>query len=250
MGFWPVVMNVIKNSDVVLLVMDARMPELSRNSEIEKKVAQFKKKLILVFNKIDIAPEAVVKSTRKLFPEAFFVSSPKKIGIDNLRRKILAVAKEMNLEDEPRVGIVGYPNVGKSSIINALVGEAKTKVSPVSGTTRGNQWIKAGPLKIIDSPGVIPTDDREDKLGMISGKDPDKLKNPERVATVILKHVFKENKAVVEEYFKTKLSDEPYEALLDIGRKRGFLNKGGVVDEHRAAINVIMDWQRGKLRIK
>lgn len=250
MGFWPVVQNVIKNSDIVLLVVDARMPELSRNSEIEKKIEYLNKKMIIVYNKIDLVPNKSIEELKKQFPKAFFVSGPKKIGIESLRRKILYEAKEMDLPDEPRIGIVGYPNVGKSSIINALAGRAKTKVSSTSGTTRGNQWINTGDLKIIDSPGVIPMDDKESKLGLISAKDPEKLKSPERVAIEILEFVTSKNKKVVEEYYKTKLSEDFYEAFLEIGKKRGFLGKGGIVDEHRTAVNIIMDWQRGKLRIK
>lgn len=250
MGFWPVVQNVIKNSDIVLLIVDARMPELSRNEEIEKKIERYKKTMFLVFNKIDLAPGKLINETKEKNPDAFFVSGPKKIGIENLRKHILIESKTMNLPDEPRVGVVGYPNVGKSSIINALVGRARTIVGPVSGTTRGNQWINANGIKIIDSPGVIPFDDKDIKLGMISAKDPEKIKNPMRVAIEVLEFVFKQNKKAVEEYYKTQLSEDVYQAFLEIGKKRGFLGKGGIVDEHRTSVNIVQDWQRGKIRMK
>lgn len=251
MGFWPVTENVIKNSDIVLLVIDARMPELSKSDELEKKINKYNKKMIMVFNKIDISARSVIKGLHEKFPEAVFVSVPKRIGISDLKKRIIELSGEMDLEegDDPRVGVVGYPNVGKSSIINLLSGRSSARVSPVAGTTRGNQWIKAGNFKIIDSPGVIPSDDRDGKLGLLAAKDAEKIKNPELVALQILTLVLQKSKKRAEVHYKIELKDEPMEALLQIGQRRGFLSKGGIVDETRTSINIIQDWQRGKLRL-
>jgi len=76
MGFWPVVLNVIKNSDVVLLLVDARMPEITRNSEIVDKVERMKgKRLIFVFNKSDLVSRKEIEKLKKKYPKAFFVSA-------------------------------------------------------------------------------------------------------------------------------------------------------------------------------
>ena len=85
MGFWPVVLNVLRNSDVVLLLVDARMPELTRNSEIIKKIEMSNaKRLLLVFNKSDLISRKEIEKLKKEYPKAFFVSAAKKIGVGKL----------------------------------------------------------------------------------------------------------------------------------------------------------------------
>ena len=86
MGFWPIVLNVLRNSDVVLLLVDARMPEITRNSEIVDKVEKMKgKRLVIVFNKSDLISRKEIEKLKKEYPNAFFVSSTKKIGVGKLK---------------------------------------------------------------------------------------------------------------------------------------------------------------------
>ncbi|MDP3882031.1 MAG: GTPase [Nanoarchaeota archaeon] len=249
MGFWPVVENVIKRSDIVVLVADARMPELSRNKEIERKIVSSGKKTILVFNKIDLILPADLQDLRKNNSGAFFVSVKKQKGIIELKNFLEKLGINMNIP-EPRVGIVGYPNVGKSSVINSLAERASTAISPIAGTTRGFQWIKVGNLLIIDSPGVIPLEDKNTKLGLIAAKNPEKISYPEKVAAEIINMFLKKSPEALKAHYKLSsdnLKLEAYEVLLEIGKKRGYLMKGGIVDETKTAIQIIREWQTGKL---
>ncbi len=249
MGFWPVTKRVVKDADIILLILDVRMPELSRNKELERIVNFHDKKLIYVFNKIDIVSSRYLQFIKSKYPEAFFVSGTKNIGINNLKEQLLILAKRMKIKN-PKIGIVGYPNVGKSAIINALAKRARAKVGTRAGTTKGIQWIRAGSLFILDSPGVVPYEDRELMLGILGAKNIERIQNVERVAFEIIKMLVEYNKTILESYYGFLIEDKDYgQVLEEIGRKKGFLLRGGVIDERRAALLVIKDWHEGKLRI-
>ena len=245
MGFWPVVMNVLRNSDVVLLLVDARMPEISRNSEIVDKVESMRdKRLVLVFNKVDLISRKEVGELKKEYANAFFVSATKRTGVKELKKVLENMAENWN-RPSLRVGIVGYPNIGKSTLINLIVPDARAKVSSVSGTTKKTQWARVGRLRIMDSPGVIPFGDRKVQIGMTAAKDPHKIKNPDKVAIRIIEHLIKRGVKI----YGIK-GDDSYEIFEEIGRKKGYLVKGGEVDENRIAIKVIDDWNKGKINLK
>jgi hypothetical protein len=249
MGFWPVVLNVLRNSDVVLLLVDARMPELTRNSEIIKKIeSSNSKRLIIIFNKSDLISRKEMEKLKKEYPKAFFVSAAKKIGVGKLKDELNYMAENWP-KRSLRIGIVGYPNIGKSTLINLLAPEAKAKVSSVSGTTKKTQWTRVGKLRIMDSPGVIPFGDKNIQIGMAAAKDPHKIRNPEKVATRILDFLMKKDSTILEKLYEAK-GETSYEIFESIGKNKGFLIKGGEIDENRTAIKIIDDWQKGKIKLK
>lgn len=250
MGFWGVVNSVIRKADIILLIGDARMPELSMNEEIERKMEEFRKPFARVFNKIDLLSEKQVKELKKKYPEAFFVSGIHNTKISDLRRSLLIMAKRMKIE-EPIIGVVGYPNLGKSAVINALAHRARTQVADRPGTTKGVQWVKAGSLRILDTPGVIPYEDKSDKLTLLGSKSPEQINNPERAASKIIALIINDNKSKLEERYGIDVKDNMTieEIIIEIGRKRGFLKKAGEVDETKTAITIIREWQKGRLRV-
>ena len=251
MGFWPIVLNVLRNSDVVLLLVDARMPELSQNSEIVSKVESMKgKRLIVVFNKCDLIAKKELKKLEKEYSNAYFISATKKKNIENLKKHLVNLSENFN-NASLRVGLVGYPNVGKSSLINLLIPGAKAKVSAKSGTTKKTQWVRKGRLRIMDSPGIIPFGDSKTKLGMTASKDPHKLKNPESIAIKIINYLrTKKSRTLLNFYSIGSLkSNDDYEIFEAVARKKGYLAKGGDIDEHRTAIQIVSDWQKGKIKL-
>jgi len=249
MGFWPVVMNVLRNSDVVLLLVDARMPEITRNSEIVDKVERMKgKRLVIVFNKSDLVGRKDIEKLRVDYPNAFFVSGTKRTGVKDLKLALENMAENWN-RPSLRIGLVGYPNIGKSTLINLLVPGARAKVSSMSGTTKKTQWVRTGKLRIMDSPGIIPFGDRKVQIGMTASKDPHRIKNPEKVAIRIIEFLMERDKGLLKKYYRAA-GDDAYEVFEDIGRKMGYLIRGGEVDENRIAIKVIDDWQKGRIKLK
>lgn len=250
MGFWPVVENVLRNSDILILVLDARMPELSKNRQLEKKIVEQGKELIIVFNKIDLISKESLKELKNSYNNAFCVSGTKNIGIKELRRHLQIMAKKMKIEN-PRIGVVGYPNLGKSAIINALARRARAAVADMPGTTRGTQWIKVSNFLILDSPGVIPYDDKSSKLLLLGSKHPYKTNQPEKIAFQIIDMFLEKNKPALEKKYNIIVSEgmSNYDIFLEIGKKRGYLKKGAEVDETKTAISIIQDWQKGKVNL-
>jgi len=150
------------------------------------------------------------------------------------------------------VGVLGYPNTGKSTVINVLAGRHKAGTSSISGYTRGVQLVKAGShIMLLDTPGVIPFDERDEYIqGVLCVKDATNLKDPTGVAMKIIERFFAENRTALGSFYHVTLEGlDSYDALLLIGRKCNFLRKKGEVDENRAGVKVINDWQKGLLRL-
>lgn len=248
MGYWPIVEDLIDNADILVLVLDARMPALSHNKELERKIRLKRKEAVYVYNKIDLIREDALKKLKQDYPDCFYVSGTKNLGIKDLRRNLQMLGKKMKLES-PRVGVIGYPNIGKSAIINALARRARALVADMPGTTRGVQWVRSGNLRILDSPGVIPYEDKSMKLTLLGSKHPEKILDPVKVALEIIGMFVSKDKKVLEDAYSIEIEPltEYYDILLEIGKKRGYLKKGGEVEETKTAITIVKDWQKGKL---
>ena len=238
--FWSTVEDVIKKSDVVLHVIDSRYPEESRNLKVEKMALHYGKGLIHVFTKFDLVED-------KEFPitvEGPFclVSAVDYYGLNKLRDKIIIEGKRRH-QDKPRVGVVGYPNVGKSSLINAFKGKKSAGTSSEPGFTKGRQLLGTRNFMFVDSPGVIPVDEEDDiakiKMGM-------KSINEEDVELAALE-IIESLKGKVEAHFKVPVSDDFDETLENIAIKKNLLRKGGEADTERMARVIVKLFQEGKI---
>lgn len=251
------VKDVIKNADVLLEVIDARFPEETRNSEVERDIVRLNKPFIIVINKCDLVSNEKLEKTKarlsKIAP-TIFISSKDRSGTTMLRHQILASAS-INASIKGRdimVGTLGYPNVGKSSVINGVTGRHRASTSPVSGHTKGVQNVDAGSrIMFIDTPGVIPFDEKDEYLqGLLGIKDATHLKDKIGVALKVIEKMLAENKATLESFYHITIEDETsYDVLETIGKQCNFLQKKGEVDETRTATRIINDWQIGLLRI-
>lgn len=248
MGFWPVVKRVLKDADFVLVILDVRMPEFFENKELKRMIDLYKKKVFVVFNKIDLVSKDFLDKVKDRYEGAFFVSGTNNLGIAGMKKELQITAKREKIK-EPLIGVVGYPNVGKSAIINALAKRGKARVGRHAGTTKGIQWVKAGGLRVMDSPGVVPIEDSEIKLGIMGAKNPEKLRDPERTAYRLIGFLKDIDSRAVEEHFSIELEGDEDEVLENIGRNKGFLKKGGVVDMHRTAMYILREWQKGRIKI-
>ena len=242
-SYWKIVNSVIDKSDILLLVLDARMPELTRNTEIESKVKLRNKKIIYVLNKCDLVPKRLLEEHKKVFKPAVFVSSTQHFGTTILRNKILALAPKNDFKDI-RVGVLGYPNTGKSSVINALKGKSSAKASSVSGYTRGVQMIRLdSKIMILDTPGVIPYgEDEEMKHVLIGTVNPSDLDDPELCAMQVIDNFME----TIKQHYGVE-GDDSEQILENIAKKKNKLAKGGVFDTLTTSKIILKDWQQGKI---
>jgi ribosome biogenesis GTPase A len=248
-GFWLVVKETVRKADVVLEIIDARMPDTTRNEELEKNIKYYGKRLILVFNKADIVSQDTRNSIKKNYASVdhAIVSTKNGKGVGPLIKMIKSKSKKDNL----RIAMIGYPNTGKSSLINRLSKKGRAKTSPESGFTKGIQLIAGkGGIMMFDTPGVVPYEDRKEViLGLSSAISPSKLEDPDIVAIELLK-IFKENNPIaLEKEYGLDTSLTPDELLSEFGKKRNMLLKGGIVDENRAAVQLLNEWHKGKIRL-
>ncbi len=241
-NFWKIVNEVIKDSDVLLLVLDARLISETKNKEIVDKVKQAKKKLIYVINKSDLVPLPYLEKQKKKFKNAVFISSIKKQGTTILLRKIMEVGKNKEIV----VGVLGYPNVGKSSVINALKGRASASTSSQGGHTKGKQLLKINNrVLILDTPGVLPYKEKDEvKHALTASVDSSKVKDPE----IVVYHIIKSHKGLLEKYFGIEPEPNAKKTLEKIALRKKILLKKGRPDLDRMARTILRLWQKGKIK--
>jgi len=247
------VKDVIKKADILLEVIDARFPDETRNSEVESDMARSNKPFIIVLNKCDLVSMETLERTKsrmsKIAPTVF-VSNKDRFGTTLLRHKILETAGIKGRDI--LVGCIGYPNTGKSSVINGVSGRHKARTSPISGYTRGVQLVDAGSrIMFIDTPGVIPFGENDEYIqGLLGVKDATHLQDQIGVAMRIIEKLCAENKNALESFYHVTIEgQDSYDVLLIIGKQCNFLKKKGEVDEARAAVRIINDWQKGMILI-
>ncbi len=243
-AFWNVVNKVIDDADIIIEVLDARYPEESKNTEVERKVSRQGKRIIYVLNKSDLVKKPF-KQFGFEFETVVWVSALKNLGTTQLRSMLRQSSKKRPL----MVGILGYPNTGKSSLINCLKQRRSAGTSPKPGFTKGLQKIKIeNGIYLLDTPGVIPFGEKEEtRHALIAAIDPGKIKDPDLVAMHIISMFQTKDPIVFEEFYKVKFHEEPVETLELIAKKLNYLKKGGSPDIMRAARKIIEDWQRGKI---
>lgn len=247
----------LKLVDVVIELVDARLPMSSRNPEIDKIIGS--KPRVLVLNKADIADSAANERWLEYFTSkrltAILADSRSGDGLKKLDTAVEAVLTEKREKEKQkgmqkritRVLVVGIPNVGKSSFINRVSKRAATKVGDRPGVTTAKQWIKvAGKYEILDTPGILwPKfeDKAVAKRIAYTGGIKDEILDIEEIAFFLLGYLRRNYYPLLERRYKLlENTDEldDFELLELIGKKRGCIVSGGSVDTLRAA-NIILD---------
>ncbi|MFX0093317.1 MAG: GTPase [Candidatus Hodarchaeota archaeon] len=240
---------VIEKSNIVLHVLDSRMIQETRNKDIEEKIRRSKKKIIYVINKSDLVNEKDLRQKIQTqgLGQYVIVSATKGYGVSKLREQIKITAKNMR-KSQVNVGVVGYSNVGKSTIINCLKRKKVTQTSPRAGYTRGVHRIRLDSgITLIDSPGDLGSRSEDQvwkaKIGTIAI---DKIKDPDIVASDLIDTL---NGKIEKHYNIDRTSCEhAFDVLEAIALKFHMLRKGGEPDVDKASRMVIKHWQSGKIR--
>ncbi len=251
----------IKLIDLVIEIIDARIPVSSRNPDIDK-LAQNKSRMILM-NKSDLADKNVNEAWKKYFEDKGFVclliDSKKSMGFKDIKAAVGKACSE-KIERDRKKGIInrplralvcGIPNVGKSTFINAYAKKACTKTGNKPGVTKGKQWIRLDKtLELLDTPGVLWPKFEDQKVGLhlaMTGSINDEILHSDELCYDLLKYMNESYQGRVEERYGVENNADAIKLLESISIKRGCLVKGGEPDIDKAAKMVIEDFRSGKL---
>ncbi len=243
--FW----KAVEKADVVVEVLDARDPPSFRLEKVEEKIKE-SKGLVLAINKIDLVPQRVYVGRTKRFEMqgylSAYVSATKRLGTRILR---VVIKKAAPRKDPIYVAVVGYPNVGKSTIINILRGRHGAATGSIPGITRRSQEYRiGGNIRVLDTPGVYPVESLEDMVYKGSIR-PEELEDPITAAVLLIRKLRELDPKVLEKHYGVDDEDEE-KALEKIALRRGLLLKGGKPNVEEAARIIIRDWQKAKIRVR
>lgn len=253
----------VKKVDVVIELLDARIPRSSANPVITEVVGQ--KPHIIVLNKVDLADAKATKAWTEFFTAQGItvLAIDSKTGkgkkqlvkaVERLSKPIIDKWTAKGIRSRSvRTIILGIPNVGKSTLINSLAGAAATRTADKPGHTRGQQWVKIGKnLELLDTPGVLwpkLEDQRAAARLAMTGAISDDVYDLEAVMKQLLTQLTEQARDVLMGRYKLKEEHlVSTDTLLDaIGRKRGCLVSGGVVDLDKARRIILNDYRSAKL---
>ena len=253
----------LKMVDVVVELLDARIPASSANPVIDQVVEN--KPRIIALNKADLAEQQETEKWAAYFRAQGLsvvpVEAVRGKGAKMLVNRVEAAASSKLKAWEAkgirgraaRVMILGIPNVGKSSLINRLVGETAVRTADKPGVTRGKQWVKIGKnLELLDTPGVLwpKLEDQEAAFRLaVTGAIADDVYDMEDAVNrllVLLRTRY--GHRLAERYnLQTPLPETAEELLLLIGARRGCLRSGGTVDAEKARRIILNEFRSGKL---
>ena len=264
----------LKIIDIVIELLDARIPVSSQNPDIAQIIKG--KKKIIVLNKCDLADEKESKKWISYFESknipAVLVDSNTGRGIDNVIRKIEKImdeekeiqAKKGRVGRKIRAMILGIPNVGKSSFINRISKKTTAEVGNKPGVTKQKQWIRINEkVELLDTPGVLWPKFESEEVALhlaFTGTIKEDVLEKTEVAYSLVKFLLENARENLcnrygfkNEYIEEVLNrDNPenfniYEIMLEIGKKRGCMISGGIVDEEKTAKIILDEFKNGKL---
>ena len=251
----------IKLIDLVVEIVDSRIPFSSRNPDIDE-LGKNKYRLILM-NKADLADKkATEKWTAYFKKKGYFVVSldaRSKNGMKTITDIIMEACKEKierdlkrGIKNRPvRAMVVGIPNVGKSTFINSYAGKACAKTGNKPGVTKGKQWIRLNKnVELLDTPGILWPKFEDQMVGLrlaLIGSIKDEILNTDELAVELIKFLVKEYPGILTERYSIEEVENPTDVLMKIAESRNCLSKGNELDYSKAAILLIDDFRSGKL---
>ena len=251
----------IKLIDLVIELVDARMPQSSRNPDIDE-LGKNKYRLILM-NKADLADKKATDAWTDYFKkQGYYVVSldaRRRNGMKSITDIIMEACKEKierdrkrGIKNRPvRAMVVGIPNVGKSTFINSYAGKACAKTGNKPGVTKGKQWIRLHKdVELLDTPGILWPKFEDQKVGLklaFIGSMNDEILNIDELAVQMIEFLKERYPLVLSERYQISEDNEVAEVLGDIAKARNCMLKGSELDYGKAAALLIDDFRSGRL---
>ena len=251
----------IKLIDVIIELVDSRVPFSSKNPDIDT-LANGKSRILLM-NKYDLADKAVSDKWTKYYEEkGYFVAtviSKNGRGVKAVNDVIQKACKEKIERDRKRgilnrpirAMIVGIPNVGKSTFINSFAGKACAKTGNKPGVTKGKQWIRLNKnVELLDTPGILWPKFEDQQVGLnlaFIGSIKDELYNIYELSLLLLDYLIKNYPDAVADFYEIENSDSNNELLERIAIKRGCIKSGAEYDLDKAAKCLVGDFRNGRI---
>lgn len=251
----------IKLIDVIIELVDSRVPFSSKNPDIDT-LANGKSRILLM-NKYDLADKAVSDKWTKYYEEKGYfvatVNSKNGRGVKAVNDVIQKACKEKIERDRKRgilnrpirAMIVGIPNVGKSTFINSFAGKACAKTGNKPGVTKGKQWIRLNKnVELLDTPGILWPKFEDQQVGLnlaFIGSIKDELYNIYELSLLLLDYLIKNYPDAVADFYEIENSDSNNELLERISIKRGCIKSGAEYDLDKAAKCLVDDFRNGRI---
>jgi ribosome biogenesis GTPase A len=246
----------LKLIDLVVEILDARIPKSSRNPLIHELLNN--KPQVVFLNKSDLADSGITQQWKAWFERSGLNSvignSSKGKGIRETlleAKRVVEESGKLKFNRDVRIMIVGIPNVGKSSFINRISSGGKAKTGNKPGVTRGKQWINTNfGVSLLDTPGVLWPKFEDQQVGIklaLTGAVKDELLDFPELSLVLIEMLKKEYPTAVKKLYDFNNDETNFEILNGIGKNRGFLLKGGVIDFERAAKFLVDEFRKGSL---
>ena len=260
----------LKLIDVIIEILDARIPLASQNPDIKQITAN--KKKIVVLNKSDLADEKETKKWVEYFKNQGIIAIPTDSNLGKGTKETLKAVQNLMQEEMEkaaskgrinkniRIMICGIPNVGKSSFINRMINKKSAEVGNRPGVTKQKQWLRiSSNIELLDTPGVLwPKFESHDvalKLAY-TGSIKDELINKDEIAYNLIKYLKNNNKN--ELFARYKLTDDDFNSIIPeddetlelmnmIARKRGAIISGGEIDYEKVSAIILNDFRTGKI---
>lgn len=251
----------IKLIDVIIELVDARIPLSSKNPDIDE-LARNKSRIVLL-NKYDLADSDKTQAWKNWYEKqgAFvtLVNSKSGQGVKNVTAIVQEACKE-KIERDRRRGIinrpvramiVGIPNVGKSTFINSFAGKACTKTGNKPGVTKGKQWIRLNKnVELLDTPGILWPKFEDQEVGIklaLIGSIKEEILNITELSYILIKYLLENYPNVLEDRYEIEECSDVVNVLEGIALKRGCKSKGDTLDLDKASSIIIDDFRTGKL---
>lgn len=251
----------IKLIDLIIELVDARIPMSSRNPDIDE-LGKGKSRIILL-NKSDLADAGLNQEWESFFKEkGYFVqqhNAKTGAGIKNIQALVQESCKEKIERDRKRgiinrpvrAMVVGIPNVGKSTFINSFAGKACAKTGNKPGVTKGKQWIRLNKnLELLDTPGILWPKFEDQKIGehlALIGSINDEILHVDELAVALIRNLKNSYLDLLEKRYDITIDEDAYDTLKKIAIARKCLQKGELPDVDRASSMLLEDFRSGKL---